>query len=229
MPFEHLQALSSPDSAEHYSATMARLCAKAGAQHFLAVRLRGVNLDDIVQVMHNAPTPESVNGMRHWSLVRLLDAMRASPLPVVFGAGAAPGPEVPGYASGVACKAVEPRGAVIIVLGQQEPELPAAQSLAWVQAALLAAHHSISGLRQLHAAACPLSDRELECLQMAFASDLSSREIGKELGISARTVEHYLEQVRAKLGVDSTLAAGVKAVNQGWMDLQSSGPIVITG
>lgn len=229
MPFEHLQALSSPESHEDFSAALGRLCAAAGADHYLAVRLRGVELDQVVQVMHNSPVPDAVNGMRHWSLVRLLDALRASPLPVVFGPGAAAAPEVGGYAAGVACKAVEPRGAVVVVLSRAAAEPLGDDTMHLVQTALLAAHHSVAGLRKLHALACPLSERELECLQMAFAGELSSREISKVLQISARTVEHYLEQARAKLGVDSTLAAGVKAVDQGWMDLLKSGPIELAG
>jgi DNA-binding CsgD family transcriptional regulator len=229
MPFEHLQALSSPESNEDFSAALWRLCEAAGAEHYLAVRLRGVDLDQVVQVMHNGPAPEAVNGMRHWSMVRLLDALRASALPVVFGPGAAPAPEVAGFAAGVACKAVEPRGAVVIVLSKAAAEPLGDDTMPLMQTALLAAHHSVAGLRKLHALACPLSERELECLQLAFAAELSSREIAKRLQISARTVEHYLEQGRAKLGVDSTLAAGVKAVDQGWMDLLNSGPIEIAG
>lgn len=229
MPFEHLKKLAAPGTAERFGETMASLAAEAGAEHFLAVRLRGVSLEDVVQVIHNAPSPEVVQGMRHWSLVRLLDSMRASALPVVFGRGAAPAPEVPGYSSGVAAMAREPRGAVVIVLGRSAAELPADLTTPLVQMALLAAHHSIDGLRQLHAAACPLSERELECLQLAFTGELSSRDIAKRLAISARTVEHYLESARSRFGVDSTIAAGVHAVNQGWMDLLSSGPIEITG
>jgi DNA-binding CsgD family transcriptional regulator len=227
MPFEHLQALSSPESNEEYAAALGRLCDAAGADHYLAVRLRGVELDQVVQVIHNGPAPEAVNGMRHWSLVRLLDALRSSPLPVVFGPGAAPAPEVPGYAAGVACKAVEPRGAVVVVLSRAAEAPLGNDTMHLVQTALLAAHHSVAGLQMLHGLACPLSERELECLQLAFAGELSSREIGQLLKISARTVEHYLEQARAKLGVDSTLAAGVKAVDQGWMDLLDRRPIQI--
>jgi len=229
MSFENLQALSSPESATDFSNAMGQLCTASGADHFLAIRMRGVDLGDVVQVIHNAPVPDLVNGMRHWSLVRLLDTMRATALPHVFGPGAAPGPEVPGYVTGVACKAVEPRGAVVVVLGRTESEPLGEATMPLVQAALLAAHHSISGLSKLHALACPLSDRELECLRLAFVGELSSRQIAKELQISARTVEHYLDQARAKLGADSTLAAGVKAVNQGWMDLLNRGPIEITG
>lgn len=229
MPFEQLLVLTDPPSVEAFGSALGSLCREAGAHHFLAVRLRGVHLDDVVQVIHDAPRPDLVEGMRHWSLQRLLDTMRTSPLPAVFGAGAMPGPEVPGFSSGVAALAREPRGAVVIVFGLNATEAPSQAAGVLIQSALLAAHHSIDGLRQLHAAACPLSDRELQCLELAFTGELSSREIGQRLNISARTVEHYLEQGRAKLGVDTTIAAGVQAVNKGWMDLPSSGPIEVTG
>lgn len=225
MPFEHLPKLSAPDTAEAFAAAMTAVAQGAGADHYLAVRLRGGQLDEVVQVIHDAPRPELVQGMKHWSLMRLLDGLRASPLPVVFGDGAAPAPEVAGFASGAAAIAHENRGAVVIVLGNAAAAVPADGATLMVQTALLAAHHALDGLKLLHMASCPLSERELQCLQLAFASEKSSKAIGLMLGISARTVEHYLEQARAKLGVDSTLAAGIRAVDQGWMDLPRSGPI----
>lgn len=229
MPFEHLALLTAPESSEAFAEAMSAVAQGAGADHFLAVRLRGGRLDEVVQVIHDAPRPDLVQGMKHWSLMRLLDGLRASPLPVLFGAGAAPAPEVPGFASGAAAIAHEARGAVVIVLGRSSADVPADAAALLVQVALMAAHHALDGLKQLHTSACPLSERELQCLQLTFAGEKSSKAIGLELGISARTVEHYLEQARTKLGVDSTMAAGVRAVDQGWMDLPRGGPIQFTG
>lgn len=228
MGFEDLQALNDPTSAESFADALARLCKEAGMTRYLVVRLRGTELDDVAQVFHNAPDSQVMAGMRHWSLVRMLDLMRVAGPPVVFGQGAAPAPEVPGYASGVAAIARELRGACIVYFASTAPSVPAAQCLALTRSALLAAHHCLAGLAKLHATACPLSERELQCLQL-FVEEKSSREIGQALGISARTAEHYLESARTRFGVDSTLAAACYAIKQGWIELPRGGSIQVTG
>ena len=60
----------------------------------------------------------------------------------------------------------------------------------------------------------PLSDRELEVLELA-AQGLTNREIAKRLSISARTVEAHLTHVYNKLGVASRTQAVVSAIQRG--------------
>jgi DNA-binding CsgD family transcriptional regulator len=43
------------------------------------------------------------------------------------------------------------------------------------------------------------SKRELDCIECLFLS-LTTKEIAKSLGLSKRTVEHYLENIKSKLG-----------------------------
>ncbi len=59
-----------------------------------------------------------------------------------------------------------------------------------------------------------LSPREAECLQWA-ARGKSATDTAAILGLSARTVEAYLERGRSKLGVRTRIEAVAKAVSLG--------------
>lgn len=63
-----------------------------------------------------------------------------------------------------------------------------------------------------------LTEREREVLQ-AVAQGERNKEIGYKLGISERTVRAHLENIYAKLGVDSRSGAVVAAAKQGLLDL----------
>lgn len=62
-----------------------------------------------------------------------------------------------------------------------------------------------------------LSPRELECLAWVCQGK-SSTDIGAILGLSARTVDSYLEKACAKLRVRTRIEAVVKAVRDGLID-----------
>ncbi|HIC89548.1 MAG TPA: response regulator transcription factor [Anaerolineae bacterium] len=64
----------------------------------------------------------------------------------------------------------------------------------------------------------PLTNRELEVLQLA-ARGLTNRAIGRELGISDRTVQGHLANIYGKLGVSSRTEAVTHALRQGWIVL----------
>lgn len=72
-----------------------------------------------------------------------------------------------------------------------------------------------SALRQdgPHAALTP---RELDVLRAA-ARGLGNKQIGAELGMSARTVQTHLTSVFAKLGVSSRTEAVLVALRRGWV------------
>ena len=63
-----------------------------------------------------------------------------------------------------------------------------------------------------------LTEREREVLQ-AVAQGERNKEIGYKLGITERTVRAHLENIYAKLGVDSRSGAVVAAAKQGLLDL----------
>jgi DNA-binding NarL/FixJ family response regulator len=65
----------------------------------------------------------------------------------------------------------------------------------------------------------PLTAREVEVLQLA-ARGLTNRAIGRELGISDRTVQGHLANVYGKLGVSSRTEAVTRALQRGWIVLE---------
>jgi DNA-binding CsgD family transcriptional regulator len=64
------------------------------------------------------------------------------------------------------------------------------------------------------AKALPLTPRQLECLSR-IASGETSAEIGAALGLSKRTVDHYVVHACARLGVRNRAQAVAKAIGDG--------------
>lgn len=64
-----------------------------------------------------------------------------------------------------------------------------------------------------------LTEREIEVLRLT-ARGLTSRAIGRELGISARTVQGHLANVYGKLGVASRTEAVTEALKRGWIVIE---------
>jgi HD-GYP domain-containing protein (c-di-GMP phosphodiesterase class II) len=62
-----------------------------------------------------------------------------------------------------------------------------------------------------------LTEREVEVLRLV-AEGLSNREIGDRLFISARTAEHHVQNMYAKVGVSSRAAAALFAMEHGLLD-----------
>ncbi len=61
-----------------------------------------------------------------------------------------------------------------------------------------------------------LTDRELDVLRLA-ARGLTNRAIGRELGISHRTVQGHLASIYGKLEVNSRTEAVTEALRRGWI------------
>lgn len=228
MQFTNFTHLSEPTGAEQFCAALASVCVDVGMEHYLAVRLGGNRLDDVLQVFENAPEQAGdVKSLRHWSITRLLDRMRDSGPPVVFGHDAEAGLELPGYMSGVGYLVREQRGAAVFFLGCSAASLPV-PALPVIQSLMLAAHHGISGMAKLERMDIPLSGQELLCLQH-FLNGHSAKVTAELTGVSRKTVEHYLASARKRLGVKTTSAAAYKAFDRGWIKLDGSGGAVVTG
>lgn len=63
-----------------------------------------------------------------------------------------------------------------------------------------------------------LTERELDVLRLA-AKGYTNRAIGRELGISDRTVQGHMANIFGKLGVNTRTEAVLLAVKQGWLTL----------
>lgn len=68
-----------------------------------------------------------------------------------------------------------------------------------------------------------LSPRERECLTWVSLGK-SSGDIGAMLGLSARTVDSYVEKACAKMGVRTRIEAVAQAVRDGTIDLDDMSP-----
>lgn len=65
-----------------------------------------------------------------------------------------------------------------------------------------------------------LTEREIEVLRIA-AQGMTNREIGRELGISHRTVQGHLANIYEKLHVNSRTEAVTEALKRGWLVIES--------
>lgn len=66
----------------------------------------------------------------------------------------------------------------------------------------------------------PLTERERQVLTMV-ARGLTNRDIARRLAISVRTVETHLTHVFDKLDACSRTEAAVRAIREGWIDVES--------
>lgn len=66
-----------------------------------------------------------------------------------------------------------------------------------------------------------LTERELEVLRLA-AKGHTNRAIGRQLGISNRTVQGHLANIFGKLGVNTRTEAVLLAMKQGWLTLDEA-------
>jgi DNA-binding NarL/FixJ family response regulator len=78
-------------------------------------------------------------------------------------------------------------------------------------------------LSRLSESALELTPRELDMLRAA-ARGLGNKQIGAELGVSARTVQTHLTRVFAKLGVSSRTEAVLYAIKRGWVSPDPGSP-----
>ncbi len=78
-----------------------------------------------------------------------------------------------------------------------------------VEAVLSAAGHTPAARRRAHPAG--LTDREVDVLRLA-AQGMTTRQIGERLFISAKTADHHIQHVYAKIGVRTRGAASLWAM-----------------
>ncbi len=59
-----------------------------------------------------------------------------------------------------------------------------------------------------------LTQREEQTLTL-LAQGLATKQVGRELGVTSKTADHYVQQVYAKIGVSTRAAAVVYAMQHG--------------
>jgi DNA-binding NarL/FixJ family response regulator len=64
----------------------------------------------------------------------------------------------------------------------------------------------------------PLSPRELDVVRLSIAA-ASNDEIGRELGISKKTVESHITRLLERMGCATKHELAVRAIEEGWLDL----------
>ena len=127
----------------------------------------------------------------------------------------------PGFTSGVAAASTGPRDACVLVFGCTDAALrPDTRALVRGYT-LLTATYTSGPMAHLPSAACPLTDRELDCLRLA-AMGMSSKEAAPLLGISWRTDDVFLARARGRLGVDTTFGATMSRLDYGWINMDES-------
>jgi DNA-binding NarL/FixJ family response regulator len=65
----------------------------------------------------------------------------------------------------------------------------------------------------------PLTPREIDVLRLV-ADGMTNREVGRELGISHRTVQGHLASIYGKLGANSRTEAVTEALKRGWIVIE---------
>ncbi len=86
----------------------------------------------------------------------------------------------------------------------------------WAQVERLRTEPDSRGAASQEARPCPLSDREVEVLELA-AQGLRNKEIAERLFISEKTVAHHLESIYEKTRATGRTDAAVKAAMKGWI------------
>lgn len=215
--------LAAPASAEDFASELTRVCNGAGFSHYLVMRFNDDALTFLAQVLQNAPdeSREQLHKATHWSVARLMDRVRQSPLPFHFSQHDAVGLALPGYHSGVAALARQARGGVMLCFGNDSPELDTSRLVPMMGNVLVYASVCSQGLSTLHVTEeCPFTPKELACLEQTLKG-LSTKQTAQQLGISPRTVDHHLESVRKRLAAKTTMAAAYLAVQRGWLRMPS--------
>lgn len=214
-----LAELSDAASETDLTRILGALCAEAGFEHFMVLRLLGIALIDVIQLMHNAPAAAQQDATALATWWPLVSVMRTARPPQIFGTGARPAPKCEGYSHGIAAIDREQRNACVVYFARRR-ELDKRDEFEQQGIVQVVAMSALQALKRLHNAACPLSERELTCLTY-FLSGSSAKQAARAMNISPRTFEQYLARARHRLDSKNSMAAGIYAVEQGWISLAS--------
>jgi HD-GYP domain-containing protein (c-di-GMP phosphodiesterase class II) len=114
------------------------------------------------------------------------------------------------------CSTLEPRpGSPPLTTHAAAAELRAAAESGWLDAESVSAVLEAAGHRRERIARpAGLTQREEQTLAL-LAQGLATKQIGRALGVTPKTADHYVQQVYAKIGVSTRAAAAVYAMQHG--------------
>lgn len=206
-----LQEISNAGSMIDLGQAMARFGEVLKLPNYLMLHVVGVEAK-LRGVCHNVGGVADIEALLQHPMTQ---GLLARPMPLVFPE-AAGGLGLPAITAGVAV--AMPTGTTLcaLFLGRPGPAIADDVLVETLGLATMAAAHSLDLLKRLAVEACTLTARELECLCYA-AAGIDARETALRLNISPRTVEEYIVRARTRLGAESTLAAAVAAIRQGWL------------
>lgn len=215
---EPFEALAAPRSAGDFARAMSEICTQAGAERFLFIRLRRASSRSVVDVVHNgdAQVEERLSVPDDKAVTKLVELFTGpfARAPVVLGPQTGLVLDLPGFAYGMSVFASAEWGGCIVVFARAEVPLQMDELLALSSSAQLAAQMALTS--SPGSIEGPLSQRELDCLRY-FMAGRDSRQTAQALKISARTVEGHLARVRLRCAAESTLAASMTALREGWV------------
>lgn len=199
---------------------MEEICRASGAERYLMLKMQGLAKRAIGAAVHNGGPPvDAVLGVPGQIVIeRLVVALSVSRLRSLVIGGVDGFPlEIPGFAHGVATVTRNEHFGCIVVFAREQPAVHDGERMLMLSNATLAAQMAMSGFVPEPAQPCPLRGRELECLRHYVAGH-TPKQTGEALGISERTVEGHLDRVRLRCGVETTLGAAMKALQEGWIE-----------
>lgn len=228
---EHFAALMAPNSAEHFANSLEQICLASNAEHFILLKLQGLGKRQVVQVVHNGGEGlEALIGPpRHPMIDRLVMAIANAPVPSMRLGPGHYELKVEGFVHGVAAFTRDENFGSILVLARRAPAVEDGDLMTMASNAALAAQLTLAAFAAEPAKTCPLRPRELECLRY-YVAGFGPKETAQALGgLSARTVEGHLERARLRCGVETSIAAAMMAINEGWIQPSEIRQLEATG
>ena len=222
LPFDgpEFGLLGAAQTVDELGDSLQAACDRMGIERYLILRFVGISRPRLAQIVHNADDDgtayiEDLAKLSRWSVVH---EMRKFGRPTTFGADA-PIAAPAGFGRGAAALSPKNRSSCIAILCgdglnlRDDDVCIALMSMAAIMAAQI--HDSLAAIQ---ARECPLTKQELQCLARAMAGE-TAKETARNLGLGVRTVEEYLARARKRLDANNSMAAGITAIDNGWLSL----------
>lgn len=228
--YAELHVLAEAKTMELCQQSMTRLAALFGADRFFLVRAHSGIGWITEHVLHDAP-PELagvIDEQGYPAIDYLIQCTRRSYIPFRWDASCPALPKLSSdshYQSGISAHSRAMSGqCALLALCFQKPAMDQAEFEDLLGGVAMTASFAATAFDRIRQEEHPqkvLTERETECLIHVLAGR-PAKLIARALGISVRTVDHYLECARAKMGTKTSYAAASIAVRRGWIDVNEA-------